>query len=163
MDIETLERFHNAVRWRQIEVVRTMLAENRALATSGDAYGYQAIHFIDLNFDEEVLNLLLANGADINAKNEFGLTLLHTVNDPDAVSLLVGQGADLEARDASGRTPLVTHAENYEDGSDVVFALLEMGADPSAKSNEGETALMFARQSTNHDLIQRLIGLGARD
>jgi uncharacterized protein len=83
-----------------------MISADPALASSTDKYKLQPIHLLDVYFDEEILNLLLANGADINAKNDKGIALLHIVTDPDATATLVGKGADLETRDERGWTPL---------------------------------------------------------
>ena len=53
------------------------------------------------------VELLLANGADINAKSESGLVPLHCVSREDVAELLIKAGADTSASDDSGRTPLV--------------------------------------------------------
>ncbi|TCV93168.1 ankyrin repeat protein [Luteibacter rhizovicinus] len=163
MDIESIKTFHNAVHVGDIETVRTMLAKDATLATSVDEYEFQPIHLLDMYFEEEILNLLLANGADINARNDDGITLLHIVTDPEAVAVIVNRGADIEARDASGRTPLIEQTNNQEDGIDVVVALLTMGANPNARDNDGETALSIARDTDNQDLIEALTVAGAKD
>jgi ankyrin repeat protein len=109
------------------------------------------------------LDLILANGADINARNDEGVTLLHIITDPDAIVLLVGKGADLEARDKRGWTPLIMQATNQQNGTDVVAALLVNGANPNAKGNNGESALSFARKRGDAELMEILTKAGAKD
>ena len=164
MDSDTLKHFHDAVALGKIDVVRTMLAGDGALASAADAQGDQAIHRLFQGFNAATLTLLLAHGADIDARNADGRTLLHTIRDPEAVAVLAGEGADINARDLLGRTPLIEHAANYEDGvDDVVMALLDSGADPNASDHDGDTAMAFARSASNHDWIQRLRRAGAED
>ncbi len=137
-----------------------MLATEPGLATSRDDYGFQPVHLLDMYPDEKVLDLLLAKGADINAANDDGVTILHIVTDPDAVPLLVGRGANIEARDKRGWTPLIMQANNQQNGPDVVAALLAHGADPNAEGHNGETALSFARETGDATLIKVLIANG---
>ncbi len=57
----------------------------------------------------EVVKLLLAAGADVNAGDVMGMTPLHhAVSEGclDDVKLLIGAGADVNARDRNGVTPL---------------------------------------------------------
>jgi ankyrin repeat protein len=140
-----VNEFHRAVHVGDLPTVRSMLAVDPALATSIDEDGFLPIHSLDMYFDAAILDLLLAAGADINARSSDGITLLHIVTDSDAVSLLVQRGADIEAKDAEGRTPLVEQANNLANGPDVVAALLANGADPNAKGTDGETTLFRSR------------------
>ncbi|MEH0295834.1 ankyrin repeat domain-containing protein [Agrobacterium sp. CCNWLW71] len=160
-DGDAVRTFHDAVHVGEVETVRTMLATEPGLAMSRDEYGFQPVHLLDMYPDEKVLDLLLANGADINAANDDGVTILHIVTDPDAVPLLVGRGANIEARDKRGWTPLIMQANNQQNGPDVVAALLAHGADPNAEGHNGETALSFARETGDGSFIEVLIANGA--
>jgi uncharacterized protein len=95
MNGETEKKFHHAVRTEDINTVRSMISADAALASSTDEYKFQPIHLLDVYFEEQILDLLLANGADINARNDDGVTLLHIITDPDATALIVGKGAEL--------------------------------------------------------------------
>lgn len=154
-------KFHSAVHSGNVKTVRTMLAADPQLALSRDEFDFQPIHLMDMYPHEAILKLLLANGADINAVNDEGVTILHLVTDPDAVALLVANGANIEARDTRGWTPLIMQADNQQNGPDVVAALLAHGADPVAEGRGGETALSFARETGDEALIAVLIENGA--
>lgn len=121
----------------------------------GVEHKFQPIHLLDMECNAQILALLLANEADINARNDEGVTLLHIVTDPAAVDLLIRKGADIEAKDVCGWTPLIEQANNQDNGPDVVAALLAHGAKPNAKGSHGETALLFARETGDEDFIKR--------
>src|SRR5690242_11484072 len=54
----------------------------------------------------EVMELLMASGADVNAHNDFDATaLLWAAHDSEKARLLIGHGADVNARSKQGRTP----------------------------------------------------------
>jgi len=46
------------------------------------------------------------NGANIEAKDRFGQTVLHAVARVDAAELLLDKGADIEVKDDAGKTAL---------------------------------------------------------
>lgn len=162
MDTEAIKSFHRAVQAGDVQIVRSMLVTDPALATSADEYGFQPIHLLDVYPEMEVLDLLLANGAKINAPNDEGVTILHLVTDPEMLRVLVEHGADIEARDWRGWTPLLMQANEQSNGTDVVAALLDQGADPNAIGLSGETALSFARATGNTALRNILVAHGAR-
>jgi ankyrin repeat protein len=58
---------------------------------------------------KEIVELVIANGADVNAKDEYGLTPLHNAaykGHKEVVELVIAKGADVNAKGVEGWTPL---------------------------------------------------------
>ncbi len=73
---------------------------------------------------------------------------------------LVKAGAAIEARDDDGWTPLL-FAARFSREPRIVSTLLDAGADGRAVSNDGKTALDYARQNAALEdaaVLQRLAG-----
>ena len=90
----------------------------------------------------EILELLLSNGADPNARGQWSRTALMDANTAAKVKLLVKNGADLHASDEEGETALMKAAARGD--AAVVSALLESGAAVNARDNKGATALLHS-------------------
>ncbi len=96
--------------------------------------GWTPLHLASFFGHQEVADLLLARGADVNARSRSTRfarenTPLHAAaaNRQVAVAeLLIARGADVNARDGSGFTPLALAANNRNDL--MVVILLEKGA-----------------------------------
>lgn len=95
-----------------------------------------------------VVDYLLSKGADINARGDDGSTPLHLTvtafGNNDFIPILVDKGSDINARDNWGRTPLhdaAAFSHKYD-----IRALLGRGGDPTIKDNDGNTALVLAKQ-----------------
>ena len=114
------------------------------------------------NANREMVQLLLAAGADVNAKNFSGETVLMMI-DSDATSDLVwdliNAGADVHLKDTSGNTALMQAAD--ADNVDAVRTLLDAGAEIDVANNQGSTALMMAASSGNVNVVRALVLAGA--
>lgn len=94
----------------------------------------------------------LANGADVNAKTNEGLTPLHDTVVPyyqtQMAKLLIAKGADVKAKDNDGSTPLHWVAKYQGGGNgreEMAEMLIAQGADINAKDKEGKTPLHWAK------------------
>jgi ankyrin repeat protein len=102
--------------------------------------------------EEEVMRILLAHGADVNAAEEFGHTplLLATMDGSlKMVKLLFEHGADLNKAPERGKSPLHWVVRDSGKMAKIRF-LLEHGADPNQLDSLGSSPLHFAvRHSTS--------------
>jgi hypothetical protein len=114
------------------------------------------------NGDTDLVKCLIANGADIEATNEEGLTALHLAADirnAPLVGLLISNGANLEATNKHGSTPL--HRAAAGGNWNVVELLVEKGARIDAKDMMGFTPLMRAVSRKQRDAVRVLLKMGA--
>ncbi|KAK7952734.1 uncharacterized protein PG986_008462 [Apiospora aurea] len=110
----------------------------------------------------KVAQILIDNGADINAPNSVGDTPLHIAlkgGDIDMARLLIKQGANINAPDRGGRAPL--HIAVEYGCLDVARVLIEEGADVSA-AVQRRASLDIALSLQHEDLVKLLIHQGAR-
>ena len=109
-----------------------------------------------------MLQILLSDGAEVNAVYGDGSTALHWASYHDnieSVKLLLGAGADVNVNTDLGVTPLWLAAENGS--AEVVELLLQQGADASAPLNSGETPVMTAARSGDGTVVRALLAAGA--
>lgn len=84
------------------------------------------------------MQALLAQGAEVNARNAYGWTPLHVATaggDPAVVDLLLQHGADVHAQSHIGTTPL-DNASTRGGRQAVIDLLLVHGAKPNAAWDE---------------------------
>jgi len=113
---------------------------------------------------EKVAEVLLANKADINARNDVGNTPLHIAEisaNKEMAALLISKGADVNARNTGGDTPL--HIAAAVGHADMVESLLAKGANANAKNTAGETPLRWAEKTGRKDMAEVLRKRGAHE
>ena len=130
---------HEAAIKGNIEAVKQHIAAGTDLNAKYLRDGYQGGTplYYAVNANKEIVELLLANGADVNAKDNTGLTPLHRAS----------------AKDDTGLTPL-TEALTKE----IVELLITNGADVNAKNKNGDTPIDFAvrgNQTATIDLLRK--------
>ena len=108
----TGKKLSNAIRYNDIEEVKTLLADGIDLNQSTyGAFGSPLSQAISSG-QKEIVELLITNGADVNAKRFQNITYLHDAayeHRKEIVELLIANGADVNAKardDIKGTTPL---------------------------------------------------------
>jgi ankyrin repeat protein len=107
---------------------------------------------------KDVAELLLANKANVSAKEEHGATPLHLAafeDHGDVAELLLANKADVNAKEEHGATPLIYAAAKGH--KDVAELLLANRADVNAKDNYGSTALHQAAHGGHRDVVKLLL------
>ena len=105
---------------------------------------------------------LLDMGAQVDARNPFGWTVLHWAarnGKTDVSRLLLDRGAQVDARDEGGSTPLLYAARNGH--TDVSRLLLDRGAQVDARGADDWTPLYWAATNGHTDTAMLLILNGA--
>jgi ankyrin repeat protein len=99
---------------------------------------------------------------DINAKDDYGQTVLHYAAMYDnayITKMLIDNSADINAKTNDGWTTL--HYAAAHDRLHVAQMLIDNGANINAKDTIGETALMCAARHDRRNLVKMLIDAGA--
>ena len=100
------------------------------------------LHFATIYSWDGMVTVLLAAGAEVDARDLQGETPLHWAagrnRNPAVVAELVEAGADLNAWGSDGNTPL--HASWHNRNPDVARLLLELGADATLVNDSGQVA-----------------------
>ena len=65
-----------------------------------------SLHRAAYNKHQEIIELLITNGVDVNAKNDAAETPLHLATTKEIAELLIANGADVNATTNRGTTPL---------------------------------------------------------
>jgi ankyrin repeat protein len=128
-------------------------------AAGGPQYGAGGQHL-------DVAKVLLAKGADVNAKAEGGYTPLHVASglgQKEIVQLLLRSGANPNALDTRG-TPL--HAAVLQGQKDIVLLLLNAGAQVNASDPHGTRPLdvlgsVGSWYPSHDDIAEILVNRGA--
>jgi ankyrin repeat protein/uncharacterized protein YecT (DUF1311 family) len=111
----------------------------------------------------EIVELLLAKGADVKAVSQDGdtpLSLATFASTPEVVQLLLDHGADIHIKTQNGLTLL--HLAARSGATDNAELLIARGLDVDAQSDAGQTPLHEAARNTHPDTVKLLLAKGAQ-
>ena len=114
------------------------------------------------NANREMVQLLLSAGANVNARNEGGQTVLMMLDEDATTDLiwdLINAGAQVNLKDQNGNTALMQAAR--DSNLEAIKTLLDAGAEVDARNDEGETALMLAASDGDVTVVRALVLAGA--
>ena len=141
--------FYELLEAKDLEALKAVFNECELNAYDRHSFKKPTLSFYDVPL--ELMDWLIAQGADINVKDEYERTPLHyhaQVNNVERVALLLEKGADIEAQDKYKNTPL--HFAEYN--AEVAQLFIQKGADIKAKDNMGHNVMerMLARLSNGY-------------
>ena len=141
--------FYELLEAKDLDTLKAVFNECELNAYDRHSFKKPTLSFYDVPL--ELMDWLIAQGADINVKDEYERTPLHyhaQVNNVERVALLLEKGADIEAQDKYKNTPL--HFAEYN--AEVAQLFIQKGADIKAKDNMGHNVMerMLARLSNGY-------------
>ncbi|WP_454999640.1 ankyrin repeat domain-containing protein [Capnocytophaga gingivalis] len=141
--------FYELIEAKDLDALKAVFNECELNAYDRRSFNKPTLSFYDVSL--ELMDWLITQGADINARDEYERTPLHyhaQVNNVEKVALLLERGADIEAQDKYKNTPL--HFAEYN--AEVAQLFIEKGADIKAKDNMGYNVMehMLARLSNGY-------------
>lgn len=162
--VEYTSELSSAVADEDVDKVRELINKGANVNAKEDGYSKITPLFIAVETGNiEIVQLLLDNGAKINAQDKGKQTPLMRLDDDattELVGLLVRYGAKVSAADKEGHTALILAAGGSN--AAVVKALIDAGADVNAATKAGQTALMEAAEYDDLESVKLLLEAGAR-
>jgi ankyrin repeat protein len=127
----------------------------------------------------KMLQILIDNGANVNAPDRFGRTALFLVTHSpyfrhppseatvkahkELVAMLIAEGADVNTKCGDDGTPLHNAVRASSRNLPVVELLIKSGADVNAKNKKGETPLKLALRAKKEKISELLRKHGATE
>ena len=139
--------FNELIEAKDLDALKAVFNECELNAYDHYSFKKPALSFYDIPL--ELMDWLIAQGADVNVKDEYNRTPLHyhtEVNNVEKVALLLDRGADIESKAAYDETPLFAAAHHPE----VTALLIARGANVKAKDDMKHNpmeAMLYAVQS----------------
>ncbi|MBI2421205.1 MAG: ankyrin repeat domain-containing protein [Candidatus Hydrogenedentes bacterium] len=153
---------HDDVARNDIERVRAKIAADPAAVGDTNDIGKTALHYAVSYKRMEIMDLLVASGADVNAQDRTGMTPLHVaamLGRKDEAAWLLVHGADVHRRDVFGDTPMLTAA--VFGGGGVVKTLIQHGARLDDVNTDQLDAVALARKYHQEKMAAFLVKLQA--
>lgn len=121
--------------------------------------GDTALHFAAAAYEADMIRTLIAQGAEVRAKNRLGDEPLHAASmgtpgserwnpkaQSAAITALVKSGADPNTVNKMGVSPLLKAVRSR--CAEAVRTLLELGADAAKTNKHGSDAMLLAKMNT---------------
>ena len=124
--------------------------------------GLTPLHISAMIRNQDVVQLILDNGANLEACDAGGKTPLHRAaqcGNTSTLRCLIKNGGNIFTTDNDGRNPL--HDAAFNNHSEALELLLTFGGKVDLKDNDGNTGMLLACNQGNVDIVQILINYNA--
>ena len=144
-----------ALREPSIKVAQLLIDWPKTNLNAISAQGESPLMLAALKGELELVEKMIKRGADVN---KTGWTPLHyaaTTGQVDIIRLLLENHAYIDAESPNGSTPLMMAGMYGTEAS--VKLLLEEGADPLLRNQQGLSALQFAERASRPDAAAMIV------
>jgi ankyrin repeat protein len=159
---------NSAVDAGDVKKIARILKKNPRLVNKKGDFGRTPLYKAAFNGNREVAELLISEGAEVNARDPRGSSPLHiSAASKDVLfnknilngrievaELLVSKGADINAKDNNGSTAL--HIAAREGSRKIAELLILKGADQDARDNNARTPLELATEERHPEIVDVL-------
>lgn len=138
----------------QLNTIRFLLKAGAEVNAKDNTGNTPLLYAAETSRGGEPFRLFVENGADVNAGNFKGITVLMQAaryQSTDIVELLLNKGAIVKARDHDGKTVLMWLLSYTSSSTDKLRLMLDRGADVHARDHFGMTPVMWAANSSGSD------------
>ncbi|ORX57875.1 ankyrin [Piromyces finnis] len=147
------------------EIVKLLIRSDHDLINNKDELGAKLLLFGVKKGNQDIVELLLELGANVNHTNSKGETaLFHAIKicDDEIAIQLINKGANVNAQDINGDTPVMIAVRlDVFESCYMTKILIEHGADILMRNNNGETPLHMALRKPKTVVLRFLISHGA--
>ena len=136
------EKYHNgmnlflaAIDGKNIQIINHLISKGYSVDTQNEILKYSAVHLAALNCSTEILDTLIENKANIDAKNSLGKTALHLAAEKKcagAIALLLDSGIDPDAKDKEGKIAF-DYFPKKDQNEDMAYFLQKKSRAPASK------------------------------
>ena len=161
---ETKWLLRESIYKNDLNEVKSIISENPELVNTKYDYdrGDSPLAIATRESQVEIVQFLIAHGADVNFKRDRGITPLHNAavgGEVEIVELLIAKGANVNVTCDKGITPLIIAAIGGD--MDVIEILINQGANINAKDDFGRSPLHIAIEYEYDELADFLRKQGA--
>jgi ankyrin repeat protein len=138
----------DAAQWGKNEIV-ALLVTNGAEINAHGVWGRTALHFAANRGDAKMVEFLLKHKADVKARDEDGFAPIIQARGADVIKLLLAYGADINAHGGANTVFSQTLENPKTAGDGVLELLLTNGVDVTVSGTEGLSQLVLFSDDTN--------------
>jgi hypothetical protein len=150
----------NSILQEDFEVVKKYILTKKNVNIQ-DRSKVSMLHVAAQSGNLEIIELLVKAGAKINAKDRRGRTPILMIDSDEEETaikifkLFISKGADVDVPDPDEREMTLLMKACESDSLEGVKILLEAGANPNLKDDDGETPLMKTKSEEIKDLLKK--------
>ncbi len=158
------QKIFNAINADDADAITKLLKEDSSLINKASRSGmrYTPLQHAVYHSKKKALKCLLANKADLEAKNRYSQTAMHIAaqrNNQEVVKMLLEAGASVDVQDRNGYSPL-WYSIAYYNNNKITPLLIEKSKNLNAKTKYGQTYLTTAAQYGRDAIVKTLIEKG---